>query len=219
MIRVVLVLYLLFGALPAVAMEFSAPTPTRTYEPISLGNDPSTKREYYSELTGDPLLYEVVALERFTLRTVLDQPGGSGEPQPLRLLVVREASGGRVELVTRVEPAAADWQAYDERVLGLTWWRTTVEVPDLPPGTYRIEVSSAQNVGSYRLTLGTTEVRHGYVGMWKRLLFVNAYYERSVASLLTTSFVLWHLVVLAVLYALWRYGLPLWQRRFSEPAT
>ncbi len=204
-------------ATPVWALEFSAPTPNRTYEPISLGNDPITQREYYGELTGDPVMYEVVALENFTLRTVLDQPHGAGEPLPLRLLVVREVSGGRVEAVTRLETALSDWQVYDERLLGLRWWRAQVEVPDLAPGTYRIEVSSAYNMGSYRLTLGTTDVQSGYVGAWKRLWFVQSYYDRSIFALLTTSFVLWHVATLTLLYLFWRYGLPLWRRRFSSP--
>jgi hypothetical protein len=216
MLRVTLVLFFLLVATPVWALEFSAPTPTRTYEPISLGNDPITMREYYGELTGDPLLYEVVALQNFTLRTVLDQPREVVEPLPLRLLVVREIPGGRVEVVTRLEPTVADWQAYKEHALGLAWWRALVEVPDLAPGTYRIEVSSAYNVGSYRLTLGTTDVQSGYVGAWQRLWFVQSYYERSVFALLTTSFVLWQLVAVIVLALCWRYGLPWWRRRFSS---
>lgn len=202
-------------ATPALAIEFSAPTPTRTYEPISLGNDPITKREYYGELTGDPLLYEVVALEEFTLRVVLDQPEQVGaQPLPLRLLVVREVSGGRVETVLRSDSSA--WEAVSEPWLGLSWWQTTVGAADIPPGTYRIEVSSADNVGSFRLTLGTEAPRGSYVGMWQRLWFLKGYYDQSVIAFATSLFVLTHVGAVAVLGLLWWLVVPRWRRRVAH---
>jgi hypothetical protein len=208
-----LVCGLLLVASPALAIEFSAPTPTRTYEPISLGNDPITIREYYGELTGDPIMYEVVALEEFTLQAVLEQPQ-RGEPLPLRLLVVREVAGGRVETVVR--SGSGGWEAVAEPWLGLSWWRIMVGEADIPPGTYRIEVSSAENIGSYRLTVGTEAPPGNYVGMWQRLWFVKDYYDQSVVTFLTTRLVLVHVGFVAVVWLFWWLLLPRLRRRVSH---
>lgn len=149
------------------------------------------------------------------MRVVLEQPQRPGaEPLPLRLLVVREVAGGRVETVVR--SGGGGWEAVTEPWLGLSWWQTTLGAADVAPGTYRIEVSSADNVGSFRLTLGTEAPRGSYVGMWQRLWFLRGYYDQSLVTFLTSRFVLVHVGVVVLVGLVWWLIVPRWRRRVSH---
>jgi len=207
MIRLLLVLGAwLLCVTPIFALEFSAPTPIRPYEPISIGSDVETVREYYGKLTGDPIMYELMVRESGAIRVILDQPYVGTAPQPLRFLVVREISGGRLETVARSELLSQSWQSHTEYLMGFRWWRSELWLPDLSPGTYKVEVSSPQNLGSYRLTLGMEEAAGSYVGTWQRLWFVHEYYERPWWKFLGSLFVISHVVVLSIVVLLWWYG-------------
>ncbi|MBY0310075.1 hypothetical protein K2Q16_02950 [Patescibacteria group bacterium] len=205
-------------AFPAMAAEYFFLKPQVQYEVLSLGSDPTTEREYYGELIEDPVMYELVSPETFTLSAHLEQPLGT-EPAPLSLLVVRVLEDGRVEKVVRQAARDTVWIERSDRLLGVSWWGGEPYQAELAAGTYRIEVSSPVNQGKYRLTVGDRERASGYVATWKRLLAVNDFLGRSIFSLMTSYFVLAHLFVLAGLWLGWRYGRPWWSRRQQHVAN
>lgn len=200
-------------ALPAVAAEYYFLTPQVQYEVLSLGSDLAVEREYYGELMEYPVMYELVSEANFTLKARLEQPVGA-QPAPLSLLVVRVLENGRVEKVVRQAAKDTVWQDRLDRILGVSWWGGEPYEAELPAGTYRIEVSSPVNEGKYRLTIGNTVRPIGYMATWKRLFAVNDFLGRGMLSLLTSYFVLAHIVAVVALGLVWRYGLP--KRRRQE---
>jgi hypothetical protein len=218
MMRLLVVVVLIAWCAPVWAREFSAPTPIRPYEPISITGDLKTVAEYYGTLAGDPVMYELVVRDSGVLELTLDQPQTAPTPLPLQMLLVRSVAGGRFELVLRSDVSPERWETYTEHGIGMRWWRTAVTLPELPPGIYSIEVSSAQNQGDYRLTVGGGASHDSYVGAWRRLWFVHTYYERSWWQLFGSGMVLGHSLLLGVVGLLWycRVRLQRWVRAGIE---
>ncbi len=195
----------------AVALEYSFPVPTRPYEVIGLGGDVTTKHEYYGELAGDPIMYEVVLESTTDIAVQLSQVASSSGVLPLRLLVVEVLPSGQVKEVTRF--TGEEWRVSRDSVLALTWHEAPLYEAELPAGMYRLEVSSPLNEGRYRLTLGTEGETGGYFTTWKRLGEVRSFFGLSPLPLFSSTFLLAHFVLALVTLLCWRFLWPRWRDR------
>lgn len=197
--NVCIVVCLLIPAIAgAAASNFLVPeTP---YAVVPIGKEPEVPQEYYGTLAGDPVMYEFMSEAPFALTLTVAQPMVEN-PEPLSALVVAVERTGRVSEVARIRPLG-EWQPERDHVLGVTFLVGETYAAQLPPGTYRVEVSSALNQGRYQLRLGDqTASSLGYGATWKRVLAVNDFLGRSTFALLGSWFVLTHVIVfvLAVL--------------------
>lgn len=121
--------------------------------------DPAKSRAYYGTLTGDPHTYEftLAATSSMFIQTLLPDLGGqAGLVKPTGLLV-EVLPNGRVSEVTRLYPDDAQWEAAFEPFGGDSYLQGPMFNEILPPGRYRFEVSTPDNVTKYVLAVGDEE--------------------------------------------------------------
>lgn len=205
-----LLLFLLLALTPqpllAVQVQFLAPS--IQYEVLSLSGDPRTAREIYGTLNEYPIMYELRSDQAFLFTAQVAQVAVEN-PVPFALMVVEALpDDAGVREVARM-PAPQDWLIEKDQELGVVWQLGTLVTQELPAGTYWIEVSTPSNQGQFQLRVGTEARSLSYSERWSRVLAVNNFLNRSVFTLISSSFVQVHLLVVAcfggVLLLRWKY--------------
>lgn len=183
-IRLCLIL-LLAASLPSLAHahwpEVLGDVPQNAVETVP---DPTMSRAYYGTLEGHPHMYEftLAATTTVFLQTLspdLERAAGSELVKPTGLLVEMLPSG-RVAEITRLYPAASKWPVEYEPFGGDRYLEGPVFEDVLPPGRYRFEVSTPDNVTKYMFVIGTEE-RWGSTNPFSllgRIYQVKQFYEK-----------------------------------------
>jgi hypothetical protein len=165
-------IYLLLGLLgmllvvsPVYAYELIVTKVSEPYEIVPLVSFPEEQQVYLGELENFPIMYEVESDQDFTLTLQLSQVYKNGiDPTLFSLMVVRKDDrGGGVTEVARMNTVFEDWFMRKERAYGMTFQDSPVIEQTVGPGTYRIEVSTPENLGKYQLTIGTEAEKLGYL--------------------------------------------------------
>lgn len=191
--------------------------PSQAYEVLPLGGDPRVQQEYYGTLTGDPHMYELVAAEPVAIAFTLDEKiRDSVSTLPLSYIVVEALTSGKVREIARLQSDGGERTTLTDRMLGMDFVRLPAYRAELPAGTYRIEVSSLDNNGSYRLTVGDLPERVGYFGAWQRIIAVNNFFDISFFGLFSSLFIQIHALLLLSGLLVWRFGYPWFKRRFPH---
>jgi hypothetical protein len=193
-------------AVPAFAYQLTVTEATQPYEIIPLQADPTIRQVYLGELNNFPVMYEFVSAEDFDISVQLSQPRrGSVEPTLFSLMIVRQDDrGGGVSEVARLSTSVSDWSLRKDSTYGLTFYETEPVEKSVGPGTYRVEVSTPENLGQYRISIGTEEPRLGY---WETLSRVNTtqqFFGFSFMKMLTSSYIYYPLGILLLLFVLYR---------------
>ena len=199
----------------AQAATLSTEQPASPYEVVTVSGDPERQRTFLGLLEGVPVMYEITTDRPFMFRATLEQPAWNRtEPAPYSLIVIRQNDrGGGVSEVTRLYPDTQHWQLVSDRATGLSFYVATASA-QVSPGVYRIEVSTPENLGRYRLTLGTTAEPVGYLARLGQIATTQDFFGYSPIKLLSSSYVYYPLLVLTVVLLLWKF-----RRRFAPGTT
>lgn len=199
-----------FGISSAMAYELAVTETDRPYEVVPTRWSSEVAQVYLGELLSYPVMYELTATEPFTLSTQVQQLYKPGqEPRNFSLMVVRQNDGnGGVTEVTRVTPTTEEWAVVKDAVLGMTFWESNRVAEAVGPGTYRIEVSTPQNTGKYRLHIGATDKSAGYFETLGQVRTTQDFFDQPFFRLLASSYVYYTIGVIGLLfigYRIWKY--------------
>lgn len=164
-------------------------------------DDPSLSQAFYGTLNNFPHTYEIIAREPFTLYTEILVPDIEGQTNtPSGIIIKLPQAGGRVEEIARLQAKDASWEAAYEFFGGDTYRHGPQFEKELPAGTYRVEVHSADNKEKYVLVIGKREeVVLGYIELIRRIAGVKEFFGKSQISIIQSPFIFIPLLVGAVI--------------------
>ena len=177
---------------------------SRPYEIVPIESAPPIQHSYLGTLDDYPVMYEVDSEEPFTFSASVSQPVNV-TPQPITLLLIRKNDrGGGVAEVVRMTVDPADWDRKTDAKMGMTFLTSPVINESVEAGTYRIEVSSPDNVGQYLLTIGEVPTEPGYFAELGAIRQTQAYFGIGIFSMLKSSYVYYPIGILLLLFALYK---------------
>lgn len=201
----------IFGCLFSLATTVFAFNPilsevAKPYDIISIESSPNIKQEYLGELKNYPIMYEMSSKEPFTIKAKVYQLfENKTEPTPFSLIAIRKNDrGGGVTEVGRHNPARADWTVVEDKVLGMTFWQGPDFSYEVEAGTYRIEISTPDNIGQYMIVFGEDEQSVGYFEMLSNIRMTQKFFGKSVFSMVVSSYVYYSLGIVLLLFALYK---------------
>ena len=177
--------------------------PAEAYEIIPIEGDPYIQREYLGNLADFPDMYELTSDVAFTLQVKVRQR--ASEETPFGLIVVRqnEDDGGVTEVVRQGQPLE-EWTEVKDSTLGMKFLEGATLSREVEPGTYRIEVSSADNKGDYMLIVGDEVVRTGFFSTLADVYKVQRHFGYTPLHLLFSNYVYYLLGIVLVSYGIYR---------------
>ncbi|MBP6881010.1 MAG: hypothetical protein KBC35_00065 [Candidatus Pacebacteria bacterium] len=195
---------------PTFAYEVYTTEPSEPYALIPFTEDIEDKQVYGGVLRDFPVMYETTIVATSSLRLQLVQKyRGGADPLAFGIMIVRvDEAGGGVSEIARLRPAPEQWRVRRDRVFGMTFLESEVVTHTLEPGTYRVEVSTPENLGSYLLMVGEYDERLGYFATLDRVRSVQKVFGYSIFNMLRSSYVYYPLGIILLLAALqrtWRY--------------
>jgi hypothetical protein len=179
------------------------------YEVIPFTTNVTESQVHLGTLEDFPVMYEFSVATTTEFVAQLSQfATGNITSNPLAIMLVqRDTVGGGVTEIIRQNPADDAWRLYKDSVVGVSFWRAEPVVVDLEPGTYRIEVSSPDNLGKYLLQIGPEE-DGGYFSDLARAWKIQQFAEFSPLRILTSSLVYYPLGILMLGFLInrtWKY--------------
>lgn len=200
----------LFFCLPVLSLAYIVEEvdQSQPYELVPIQAPLGESRSYLGELTGYPIMYEVVAENDFTFTAQVRQPSTQSQHDFALILVRKDDRGGGVTEVARMHTNAAEWARGRDGEIGLTFANSPVLSEEVGPGTYRLEISTPENAGAFMLTVGDRPADTGY---WQTLGSVRTtqqFFGRGVFSLLGSNLVFYPIgivILLFMFYKTWQY--------------
>lgn len=191
---------------PAYAFEVYTSTPTSPYEIIPFTEAIDVKQIYVGQLNNFPVMYETTLESTTTLSIQVSQRYQNVEqPLGLALMVVRvDENDGGVTEVLRLRPSASDWMKRKDKIYGMTFWDSELLTRELGVGTYRIEVSTPDNLGSYALAIGEFDDWLGFFETLKRVRIVQANFGYSIFGMLRSTYVYYPVGIILLLFVFYR---------------
>ena len=201
--------FLLFSLAP-VALAFNpiSPEPTQPYEPIVLEGDAFIERELLGTLDNYPVMYELTTDVAMDLVIKILQRADENV-QPMNLIVVRdnEGKGGVVE-VARLNQTTDKWTQVENKTVAATFIQSRTMNLSIPPGTYRIEVSTPDNVGNYMLIVGDEPTSVNYFKTLGNIFETQRHFEYSIFRFFLSPYVYVPLLIILIIGGLYYYYRP-----------
>jgi hypothetical protein len=154
--------------------------------------DAETSRAFFGELLGFPHTYEIIETKEFHLFVEIRVPDIPSSMDNVSGIIVRQVEGsGRVEEVARLRAGEAAWESVDDVKTGDTYRGGPLFEGEVPPGTYRIEVSTPDNLAKYVVRMGTKEDESGagYFESLRRIGAVKVFFGKSKFSVVESPLV------------------------------
>ena len=187
--------------LPLGSQAFS-PTvsnPILPYEVLTMNSDIATEQVYLGELKGDPHMYEFTLGKETELVVTLVQL--QNDNRPLSLIAVKSNDNNRgVSEIGRLAANETTWQPYRDSALGLKLSRSEVFNKTLGSGIYRVEVSTAENMGKYMLVVGTKVQDLGYFKTLSNIRLAQDFFGQSILTMFLSSYIYYPIGILFLLY-------------------
>jgi hypothetical protein len=98
----------------------------------------------------------------------------------------------------------ANWNTVRDPKLGMTLLTSPLLSEEVEPGSYRIEVSSPDNVGQYLLTVGQEATEPGYFAQLAGIRTTQAYFGLGIFSMLKSSYVYYPIGILLLVFAIYK---------------
>jgi len=177
---------------------------SQPYEIVPIEATPPIEHNYLGTLEEYPVMYEITSDKPFTFVAQVSQLAGS-EAQPLSLLLVRKNDrGGGVTELARMNADPAEWTRHTDSILGLSLLTSPQISEPVEPGTYRIEVSSPENVGDFLLSVGEEETEPGYFATLGSIRQTQAYFGFGFFSMLKSSYVYYPIGIALLVFAIYK---------------
>jgi hypothetical protein len=177
---------------------------SQPYEIVPIEATPPIAHNYLGTLADYPVMYEISSEEPFTFAAQVSQRAGAAV-EPISLLLIRKNDrGGGVSEVARMNIDPAEWIRVSDAKLGMSLVTSPLLSESVEPGTYRIEVSSPDNIGRYLLTVGQEQTEPGYFAELGAIRQTQAYFGIGIFSMLKSSYVYYPIGILFLLFAIYK---------------
>ncbi len=177
--------------------------------------DISQTKSYLGELKDFPEMYELVVDEDSLVEINLQQAyRGIEAAHDFGLIIIKPRSRNRgVEEIARQNISADEWSIEKDNFLGLTLLESKKIKLDLKPGIYKVEVSTAENIGRYSLIIESNKDDYGYFPSLLAIRRTQAHFGYSFFQTLKSSQVYYPIFVFIVLFA----GFGIYKWRIKTP--
>ena len=206
---------MLLGPIVALAMPVTVTEQSAPYELVPVESTPGVQSSFVGELTGSPIMYELIADEPFTFTAAVRQLSNK-EQQPFSLIVIRQNDrGGGVQEVARMNVDPGEWTRARDGQVGLSFATSPAVSEPVEAGIYRVEVSTPENDGKYQLLLGDLEADLGYMEELRAARTTQAFFGYGFIMMLGSRLVYIPLLLGIVLFGMYR----VWHRAPVRPTS
>lgn len=177
-----LILLVLFCALSFAARGFNPriiETPSQN-DVLPL-RDPQRVQTLYGHLEGYPHMYEFATKEKLDLSVEIFIPDEDGARTTISGIVLRVNPNGSVSEISRLRAREATWESHYAWWEGVFYRRGASYRGVLEPGSYKVELSAPDNLGTYAVRVGTKHhnTLFGYGSHVSNLMDVLGFLGRS----------------------------------------
>jgi hypothetical protein len=193
----------------ACAYNPSVNEPSVPYEVFHIETNIEEQSEYLGNLRGDPHMYEFSVDETAELSLSLVQLYQESII-PLSLIVIKVNNDDKgVTEIGRLHNSDIEWQTYGDGALGLKLKKSDSFEAELSLGTYRVEVSTPDNIGDYMLIFGndSDSVSAGYFETLSQVRMIQSFFGSSVFGMLQSTYIRYPLgivILFGLIYMTWR---------------
>ncbi len=164
---------------------------------------------YVGELDGFPEMYEITVAKEMLLELgIRAVDAGMADKRNLSGILIRDKAERGVEEVARLSKEDVAWSKVTDPNSGLEYFDGPLFARVVPPGTYRIEISTPANEGRYMLAVGDPEAGGGYFEKLAGVAALYDFYGHSKLAMIRSPLVHYPLGIILVMIGLfltWRY--------------
>lgn len=159
-------------------------------------SEPEKEQYLYGELSNFPHTFTFSVSEPMKISAMVSVPKDSQYKKSV--IIIREEKNG-VSEVGRVTYNETSWTGEFDARLGRSFFDAEVLSAEIEPGSYRLEVSSPDNHGKYKLRVGTEPNRQWFFTKLKERAAGAAFFGNSWLSALRAPLVSATVVVIVFL--------------------
>ncbi len=164
-------------------------------------------QEFFGRLGGYPHTFEFTITEDTLFSASIFVPDRAVQKNDISIIVVKEERRG-VSEVGRTVIKDQSWEQTYDAMLAETFRSGGNIKSQLQSGVYRLEVSSPNNEGKYRVVLGTGKVQRGYFENLHVLFEVKSFLDNSKWSAIKSPLIyvpLLALLLIGVCFYIFKY--------------
>lgn len=159
--------------------------------------NPKDSQEFFGSLHDFPhtFAFEVKDQQQFKAEVFVGDK--EGQKNDVSIIIVKQERRG-VSEVGRTVITSQSWQTLPDRMLAEAFRNGGALDTQLEPGKYKLEVSSPNNEGIYRLVLGTEKVHRGYFANVGALFAVKTLFGHSKFGVLVSPLIYIPLLLIVI---------------------
>jgi len=194
--RVLLLFVLIFLPVFVFAYVSVIAKPSNATVVLSIA-DSKASQEFFGRLDDFPHTFEFEVNETFPFKAAIFVPDWPVQKNDVSIILVKEERRG-VSEIGRTSIKAVPWESqYDSMIVESFRSGGSLET-SIEPGRYKLEVSSPNNEGKYRLVLGTEKIDRNYFIDLRVLFEVTEFLENSKLGTIRSPLLYWPLLIVLI---------------------
>lgn len=183
----------------------------KPYDLVPLNDNLLDKQVFLGELDDFPIMYGfTIGDETTNFKTVIRQRyEGDTKPIDFSLILIRQNDNNRgVTEIARLRLRTEDWTIVKDKTIGMTFWESPLLDNELQSGSYRLEISTPDNIGRFMLTFGESDNDGGYFKELGNVYTTQKFFGHSFLKLLSSTLVYYLLGIIFLLFVIqktWKY--------------
>lgn len=207
-VSVLSLLVLLIPSAATAAVVFH--TLPEQYAIYELPDDLLEEQLAYGELLGYPDTYQFRLAATTTVTVAIWDVDHTVDTSLLSGIVVYDEGQRGVREITRLSAAEADWEMYTDARTTMRYRTGPIYTGDLSPGIYRVEISTPDNEGRYRMLFSAEDsTQSGYFATLRDIRATQVFHGYAWWYMLRTAHVYIPIGIILFgvgIYATWRYA-------------
>ena len=185
-----------FVCVPILAFAYSSVVATFANQAIVLPiADVKKSQEFFGKLDNFPHIFEFEVREKQVYKAEVSVPDSSKQKNDVALIVVKAERRGVTE-IGRTTAEKDTWTSEYNTMYAESLRKGGKLEGTLEKGWYKIEVSSPNNIGAYRLVWGTGKISRGYFANVQALFEVKGLLGHSKFGVLRSPLIYIPLLIL-----------------------
>jgi hypothetical protein len=160
--------------------------------------NPNDAQEFFGHLLGFPQTFYFEVKQSLPFKAEVFVGDVPSQKNDVSIIIVKQEKRG-VSEVGRTLVTTQSWKPVYDRMLVESFRNGGALNADLQPGKYKLEVSSPNNEGIYRLVLGTDKIHRGYFANVQALFAVKSLFGHSKFGTLLSPLLYIPLLVLSII--------------------
>lgn len=156
----------------------------------------------YGELNNFPDMFELNYTATTSVSFAVDALGESEQIPLFSGIIVRDEGSAGVREISRLPAHSAEWELERDPRTKMLYQRGPVAMVEFSPGTYRIEISTPDNFGKYRVLINEGSAAPKYLAAVSEIRAIQHFHGFSWWHMLRTSHVYVPMLILVILFGL-----------------